>query len=239
MLPPLDFTGLFESTNSTNLPSSPTMEFTMSDMDVDIDMLLSSEPAPNRALETISTPFEFYTVEEVVTTTAASLNVASLNVETSDCASIGSFETEREGGMARSDKRVLEIADDAVDGQPVPKHARLEAVSAVSPPSADSVLVLPPSSFRALVKSMPELSPEERRALGRDRRRALNRSYQQRSRQRKAAELDRAQHARDTLNVYASGVHELAHAHFGDAKNLAAFLESVKALEAATRLSEC
>lgn len=78
----------------------------------------------------------------------------------------------------------------------------------------ERLLVLPLPQFRSLLKEKgSELSVREMDVLRRERRRLLNRSYQQRSRSRKAAKLVEADEVVEAHEQYAAQVRALATTH--------------------------
>ena len=103
----------------------------------------------------------------------------------------------------------------------------------------ENVLVLPPVAFRSLLREKGEaLTETEIDTLRKERRKALNRSYQQRSRSRKAALLAGADDMLDAHKQYAQEVKNLASLHFADAPPLAmkAFLEDLAQLDTSIRM---
>jgi hypothetical protein len=104
--------------------------------------------------------------------------------------------------------------------------SHMDAVCTVSPPACPAptetpaadgscVLLLPPAEFEALVRASPELSREQLQVLRRDRRRALNRAYQQKSRARRAGRLEAAPKVLSRTQQFALEVRQLAQRHVG------------------------
>jgi hypothetical protein len=91
----------------------------------------------------------------------------------------------------------------------------------------DAILCLPPSKFRELIADAP-LSDDTIASLKRERRRALNRSYQQNSRNRQAAMAARNS---EVMADFGDAVRGLAEMHFGDQPELPAFLGALAMLE--------
>jgi len=100
-------------------------------------------------------------------------------------------------------------------------------------PAADGscVLLLPPAEFEALVRASPEFSREQLQVLRRDRRRALNRAYQQKSRARRAGRLEAAPKVLSRTQQFALEVRQLAQHHVG------AFVEGQQFMAALEELS--
>jgi len=105
---------------------------------------------------------------------------------------------------------------------PSPQIARKRAVDVPA-----SLLCLPAAKFRAVLAETP-LSEEEVAAIKRDRRRALNRSYQQASRQKQAALVGKNV---AIMSEYGEAVRSLAKSYFPHTDVMAQFLEDMTELD--------
>lgn len=121
-------------------------------------------------------------------------------------------------------------------------------VATAAPPTSQSdevlldheILELPPNAFRKLIKNMPDLRVAELTAMRKERRKILNRKYQQQSRSRKAALITAAGEQQSTLQLFALQVRQLAHEHLSsDDADVCAFLVGLTELEQSHGVSLC